>query len=315
MLALSHLCLAAVPTIPIAPDVHMPLVGIGTWLYNSTVAQGAVSTALSLGYRHIDTALGYDNQVGVGKAIAAGISGLGIQRSDLFVVSKIPGGLSSADTASNLSLALEQLFPKDPSAYVDLMLVHFPATWSGVGGKALRQAEWVGLEAFAKAGKAKAIGISHYCKKHLDDVMEVATIKPAVNQVQYHVGMGTAGGNATDDLEYMRAKGVTFESFSPLCGPCDPPDNHELLNGSLVTSIGAKHNKSGAQVSLKWQVQQGIPVIPKSSNPMHIAENLDLFSWTLSDEEMKALTAATKPPVAGEPGPAGAPVSGDCDVE
>ena len=195
------------------------------------------------------------------------------------------------------------------------MLVHFPASWSGVGGKAMRQAQWRAMEAFAKAGKARSIGISHYCRKHLDDVLEIASIAPAVNQVQYHVGMGTAGPNATDDKEYMLKRGVTYESFSPLCGPCDGADRTELISGKLVTSIGAKYGKTGAQVALKWQVQQGIPVIPKSSNPTHIAQNLDLFSWTLSDEDMAALTAAKSPPVAGATGPAGEPTSGDCDIE
>lgn len=302
---------APIPTVEIAPGVNMPLAGFGTWQYNSSLAESSVLTAMGLGCTHIDTALGYNNQDGVGRALAKS----GVPREEIFLVSKIPGGLSEADATDNLATALEQLFPGQPDAYVDLMLVHFPATWGGVGGKAMRQAEWKALETFAKAGKAKAIGISHYCKKHLDDVLEIATIKPAVNQVQYHVGMGTAGPNATDDKEYMTKSGVTYQSFSPLCGPCDGDDHMELITGKLVTSIGAKYGKTGAQVALKWQTQQGIPVIPKSSNPVHIAQNLDLFDWTLSDEDMATLTAAVKPAVAGDVGPSGEPVSGDCDVE
>ena len=302
---------APIPTITIAPGVEMPLAGFGTWQYNSSVAESSVLTAMGLGCTHIDTALGYGNQDGVGRALAQS----GLARKDYFLVSKIPGGLTEADAADNLATALEQLFPGDANAYVDLMLVHFPAAWSGEGGKALRQAEWKALETFAKAGKAKAIGISHYCQKHLDDVLEIATIPPAVNQVQYHVGMGTAGGNATDDKEYMQKMGVTYQSFSPLCGPCDGDDHMELITGELVTSIGLKYNKTGAQVALKWQTQQGIPVIPKSSDPVHIAQNLDLFSWTLSDDDMAALTAAVKPPVAGDFSPSGEATSGDCDIE
>jgi len=302
------------PSVEIAPGVEMPLAGFGTWQYNSTVAEAAVTAFLNLGGTHIDTALGYGNQDGVGRAIAKRTSG-GLQRTDLFLVSKIPGGLNETAATASLELSLSQLFPAgDKKAYVDLMLVHFPATWSGTGGKAMRQAQWRAMEAFAKAGKARAIGVSHYCKRHLDDVLEMATIKPAVNQVQYHVGMGSAGPNATDDLEYMRSQGVTYEGFSPLCGPCAGPDHLELISGKLVSSIGAKYGKSGAQVALKWQVQQGIPVIPKSANPAHIAENLDLFSWSLSKEEMHALTAASKPAVAGDAGPGGIPVSGDCSV-
>lgn len=126
--------------------------------------------------------MGYNNQDGVGSAIAKS----GIAREDIFLVSKIPGGFNEADATAALDQSLAQLFPGNADAYVDLMLVHFPATWGGEGGKASRQAEWKALETFAKAGKAKAIGISHYCKKHLDDVLEIATIPPAVNQVQYH---------------------------------------------------------------------------------------------------------------------------------
>ena len=121
--------------------------------------------------------------------------------------------------------------------------------------------------------------------------------------------MGTAGPNATDGREFMKSKGIVFQSFSPLCGPCGTT---ELLNGTLVTSIGKKYGKSGAQVSLKWQVQQGIPVIPKTDNPAYLKENIDLFDWKLSDDDMATLTAATSPPVAGTPPPN--PTSGDCTV-
>ena len=295
-----------IPSIPIAPGVYMPLAGFGTWQYNSSKAETTVKMAMDLGCRHIDTALDYENQDGVGRALKAS----GVARSDYFLVSKIPGGETTAQATADLNTALEQLFPGEPTAYIDLMLIHFPATWGGLGGKVLRQAEWKALEAFAKAGKAKSIGVSHYCRKHLDDILEIATITPAVNQVQYHVGMGTAGPNGTDDKDYMKAKGVTYQSFSPLCGPCDPPDNMELITGPLVTSIGARYNKTGAQVALKWLVQQGIPVIPKSDNPTHIAQNLDLFGWTLNDQDMAELTEAKTPAVAGD----GKGNSGDCDV-
>ena len=181
---------AAIPTVPIAPGVNMPLAGIGTWQYNDSVAGAAVTQALKLGYTHVDTALGYKNQVGIGKALAKAFAEKVITRGELFLVSKIPGGFNTTTATANLEESVAQLFPGDPFGYVDLMLVHFPATWGGTGGKASRQAEWKALEAFVKAGKAKAIGISHYCRRHLDDILEIATTKPAVNQVQFHVGMG-----------------------------------------------------------------------------------------------------------------------------
>jgi len=304
----------SVPTITIAPGVKMPLAGVGTWQYNATVAERVVAEALGLGYRHVDTALNYHNQDGVGRAIAAAIDGSRLTRRDLFLVSKIPGGLNHSAASAALETSLAQLFPKATGAYVDLMLVHFPATWAGAGGKAARQEEWSALEAFVKEGKARAIGVSHYCRRHLDDILEIATIRPAVNQVQYHVGMGAAGPLADDDMAYMRSKGVTFEGFSPLCGPCGGANATELISGALVSRIGRKHGKSGAQVALRWQVQQGIPVIPKSKDLAHLRENIDLFSWALDADDMAALSAATKPAVSGATSPGGEPVSGDCSV-
>jgi diketogulonate reductase-like aldo/keto reductase len=196
---------------------------------------------------------------------------------------------------------------------VDLMLLHFPASMDAslAGGPAMRKEQWLALEAFAKAGKARAIGVSHYCPQHLQDVISVATLPIALNQVEYHVGMGGQGSVADDGRAFMERIGVKFMSFSPLCGPCGNQSD-VLITGDLVTSIGRKYGKSGPQVALKWLVQQDIPVIPKTSNIAHLKQNIDLFSWTLSDEDMVALTKATSPSVTG--GGDGVS-SGDCNIE
>lgn len=294
----------------------MPMQGIGTWLYNSSVAQAAVFNALTLKptpYVHIDTALIYGNQDGVGRGIIAS----GRDRKSFFLTTKIPGGLNASYTQECLDkdLALLQV------DYVDLMLVHYPCTMDAkaAGGRQSRQTMWKVMEKFVQSGKARAIGVSHYCQRHLQDVMDIATIPIAVNQVQYHVGMGsptTSGANATDNKAFCDANGVTYQSFSPLCGPCQDaqgnPDR-SLITGPLVTSIGKKYGKSGAQVSLKWQVQSGIPVIPKTDNPVHLRENIDLFAWTLSGADMATLSAATSPAVAGV-GTGAAATSGDCTI-
>lgn len=294
-----YMCHNNIPTKKIADNVFMPMAGLGTWQYNDTTAYNAVSLAMKLGYTHIDCALGYGNQVSVGKALKDS----GRDRKSYFITSKIPGGLNTTFAKSQLDLSLQQLGLDS----VDLMLVHYPAAWSGVGGKALRIAEWKALEAFHKAGKAKAIGVSHYCRRHLEDIMEIATVPISVNQVQYHVGMGNAKDNATDFKSFCDQHGIVYESFSPLCGPCG---TKELLNGPLVTGIGKRYGKTGAQVSLKWQTQMGIPVIPKSDKMDHLLENIDLFDWTLSEEDMDTLTRATSPAVAGD----GHGNSGDCSV-
>merc|ERR1712179_558744 len=272
------------PTKEIAPGVHMPMSGIGTWLYNSTVAEDAVSMALAYGTRSIDTAQTYQNQDGVGAAIKKS----GVPRSEIFLTTKVDpdqgeDGTVAAHEENLRLLGLE---------YADLLLVHFPCNFDGVTdcSRSARQASWRGLERLHKAGKARAIGVSHYCQKHLQDVLDIATVPVAINQQEWHVGMGP-------DPEGVRSfcdeHNITFQSFSPLCGPCG---TDELLTGKLVTRIGAAHNKSGSQVSLRWLVENGSPVIAKTHNPMHLALNMDLFSWKLTDEEFSTLNAAASPP-------------------
>lgn len=310
--ALIHLAVAGVPkwipgdyaTVPmkgVEGEMPMPLVGLGTWQYNSSVAEAAVRAAFKIGYRHVDTALGYRNQVGVG----AGLKKTGLHRQQYFVTSKIPGGLNASTTEASLNQALEELGLE----YVDLMLIHFPADWGMKRtGAAQRQEEWLALEKFANAGKARAIGVSHYCKSHIQDILSVATLPIALNQVMYHVGMGMSPDIGSDYKHYVQSLGIVYMSFSTLCGPCDGADAKELITGPLVTEIGKAHNVTGAQVALRWAVQQGIPVVPKSKNSQHLAEDFDLFSFELTKSEMERLTSA-KTPASGRDD------SGDCEVQ
>lgn len=299
-----------IPTVEIAPGVQMPLVGIGTWQYNDTVAGAVVASALDIGYTAIDTAFGYNNGVGIGKAIKSYLAKTGTQRSELWITSKVMTGIPGAGNLSMYDLALQNLEDLQLD-YVDLMLLHFPCKPTATscdGSAAFRQEQWKSIERLVTDKKARTIGVSHYCARQLQDIFKVMTIKPALNQVQYHVGMGMAGVNSTDDKKFVDANGVVYGSFSPLCGPCG---TKELIDGPLVTSIGNAHNKTGAQVALKWQVQQGIPIIPKTHNPVHQKENIDLFDWELTADEMKQLTLATSPPVGGGPS---ATDSGDCGI-
>merc|ERR1711907_865069 len=302
-------CHGAMPTKYIGKDVHgravrMPMMGLGTWQYNDTVAGQAVAAALKMGYEHIDTANIYANQVGIGKALKASSR----KRASYFITTKIGGGLNQ----STAELQFKQ----------NLLQVHYPCTMDAkaAGGKAGRQSLWKVMESFYHSGRARSIGVSHYCKRHLEDVFEIATVRPMINQVQYHVGMAsptTSFPNATDDKEFDETHGVVYQSFSPLCGPCGTT---ELIDGPLVTKIAAKYKSgldgspiSGAQVSLRWQVQQGIPVIPKTHKNDYLKQDKDLFSWKLSAQDMAALSAATSPAVAG--GDAGPPAtSGDCSI-
>jgi len=293
----------AIPMKGVEGNVRMPLLGIGTWQYSDSVARFAVREAFKLGYRHVDTALVYQNHKGVADAIHSS----GLHRKHYFVTTKIPGGLN----ASAATAALDRCLAELRLEYVDLMLVHFPASFEGKGSPALRKEQWLAMERWARSGKARAIGVSHFCRSQLDDVLSVSSVPVALNQVEYHVGMGSASPDATDDRDYCRSRGIVYMSFSTLCGPCPAPGNTSLINGPLVTEIGKAHKKMGAQVALRWAVQQKIPVIPKSDVPKHIKENAELFDFSLTPQEMLRLSTATEPAVAGG---GDGKTSGDCAV-
>ena len=238
---------------------------------------------------------GYKNQKGVGLAIKDCWKR---PREELFVMTKIPGGLSpdKVHAAHHQNLMELQL------DYVDHLMTHFPADWEETVASATdRQDEWLALEDIYHTGQAKSIGISHYCTRHISDILEVASVLPSINQVEYHVG----SQDIDQVIDFCNYLGITFMSFSPLCGPCTYDASDSLIDGDLVTEIAEAHEGvSPSQVALRFVVQQGIPVIPKSNTMTHIESNAQIFHWELSEEEMSRLGKATKP---------GAE-AGDCDV-
>jgi diketogulonate reductase-like aldo/keto reductase len=295
-----------IPTKQIGIDVHgwpvlMPLVGAGTWQYNDTVAYQSLCKAFGQGVTFVDTAFSYGNQKGVSRAIADCYEG---QRYKLFVLTKVPGGL----TGEEVRAAHQQNMYDLNLEYVDHLMVHYPADWKATkASKAIRQEEWLALEEIYYSGKARSIGVSHYCPQHIDDILEIATVPPSINQVEYHVGSGDVDGV----IEKCRQNQITFMSFSPLCGPCEYEPKDSLINGDLVSDIARQYNVTGAQVSLRFVVQQALEndsymagVIPKSNNVEHIRSNMDIFSFELSAEDMNRLRQATEPPAE----------AGDCGV-
>lgn len=296
------------PTTEIFPGVHMPLVGLGTWQYNDTVVYEAVCAAFDAGYTYVDTAWGYNNEIGVGKALKDCWFGKGKLRKDLFLMGKIPGGLNASEVAAAHADNLQWL----GLDYVDHLMTHFPCDWDKTPERCnplRRQEGWQAMEQLFFDGKAKSLGVSHYCKQHIDDVLAVAQVRPVINQVEWHVG----SGDVDEVIAYGQSKGIFFQSYSPLCGPCQYKDKERdsLINGKMVTDIAAKYpGVNPSQVSLKYLVQtaQNNPfyagVIPKSDKLTHLKENKDLFHFTLSKQDMKTLAGATEP--AGTPG--------DCDA-
>lgn len=276
---------SSVPTVTLNNGVEMPVVGAGTWEYNSTTAYDSVKEALSLGYTHIDTANDYKNQDGVGRALAE------FDRNSYFLTSKIPGcGLQGVsilkcyeDTKSKFEENLSQLGLDQ----VDLMLVHFPPVdGCSVGCKGI-QDQWRAMEEMYKANKSRAIGVSNYCQSCLNCLNETATVVPQVNQFQMHVGMGPDPESLVSDC---RARGIAPQAYSPL-----GDGSSELIHGNVTGSIGAKYNKSSVQVSLKWVVQTGLAVVTKASRPDYLADDIALFDFNLTADDMSTLDAMTKP--------------------
>jgi 2,5-diketo-D-gluconate reductase A len=273
-----------IPTVTLNNGVVMPVIAAGTWQYNESVAEQAVLDAFAAGFNHIDCAFDYQNQAGVARALQKQ------NREDYFLTTKVPGCTGSGSCASAAAKQVDADLRQLGVAQLDLVLIHFPP--KGGCSKELCpeiQGQWAALEAAYAAGKARAIGVSNFCISCFECLFEVAnTTVPALNQIEYHVGMGQ---DPEGLISYCQKEGIVVEAYSPL-----GDNTKELINGPLVTQIGKAHGKSGAQVALKWiQQQKGWTLTTKSTSPKHLVEDLDLFTWQLSPSEMDQLTKATTP--------------------
>jgi methylglyoxal/glyoxal reductase len=248
--------------------VKMPWLGIGVF----KVEEGpelvhAVKTAIKHGYRSVDTAAIYGNEVGVGQGIREGMEESGICREDLFVTSKVwntdlgyESTLAAYETSLN-KLGLE---------YLDLYLIHWP-----VEGK--YKDAWRALETLYKEGRVKAIGVSNFQIHHLEDLMQDAEIKPMVNQVEYHPRL-----TQKELQSFCQKHGIQLEAWSPLM-------QGQLLDNEVLQEIANKYNKSVAQVILRWDLQNGVVTIPKTTKEHRIIENASIFDFKLTEEDMERI--------------------------
>jgi methylglyoxal/glyoxal reductase len=255
-------------TITLYNGVKMPRFGLGVF----KVEEGpelvhAVKFAIKHGYRSIDTAAIYGNEEGVGQAIHEAMTEYGIKRDELFITSKVWNsdlGYESTIAAYKTSLSKLGL------DYLDLYLIHWP-----VEGK--YKDAWRALETLYKEGKVKAIGVSNFQVHHLEDVMKDAEIKPMVNQVEYHPRL-----TQQEVKTFCDNNGIQFEAWSPLM-------QGQLLDNPVLQELANKYNKSVAQVILRWDLQNGVITIPKSTKEQRIIENANLFDFELTKEDMKQI--------------------------
>ena len=245
-------------------DVKIPQVGLGTYLLAPDDAQAAVTYALDGGYELIDTANAYVNE----RAVGRGMSDSGRAREEIFLETKLWPCFYESDTA--VDETLERL----GTDYIDLMILHQPA------GDYL--AGYAKLEAAYKAGKLRSIGISNFNKAEIENLLAHCEITPALIQVECHPYFPQ-----TELKELLDKHNIALQSWYPLGGR----DNKSILEEPIVSELAEKNGKSAAQVIMRWHVQQGNIVIPGSKTPSHIADNIDIFDFELSDEDMEAMAA------------------------
>lgn len=255
-----------VPSLTLNNGVEMPQLGFGVWQVPDDEATRAVTTALEAGYRSIDTAAIYQNETGTGKAIAAS----GIAREELFVTTKLWNSEQGHDSTLR---AFDASLDKLGLDYVDLYLIHWPLPAKDAYVDTYRAFEKIHAD-----GRAKAIGVSNFLPEHLERLIGETSIVPAVNQIELHPHLQQAASR-----EAHAAHGIATEAWSPL------GQGKGLLEVPAIVAVAQKHGRTPAQVVLRWHLQVGNVVIPKSVTPSRIQENIDVFGFELDAEDMAAI--------------------------
>lgn len=265
---------ANVPMVQLNNGILMPQFGLGTFLQPSdSVCEQSCLTALKAGYRHIDTAHAYNDEAGVGRAVKES----GIPREEIWVTSKLwPNEYGEGKTAQAIDAMLERM----QLDYIDLLYVHQPVG-DFVGA-------WKDMEKAVAAGKVRALGISNFDANDevFNRIMEAATIKPAVLQMECH-----PYAQRLAVREKAKTHNIQVECWFPLGGAMS---NGALLKDPTIMEIAKAHGKTAAQVILRWHIQEGFSVIPGASNPDYIKENIDIFDFTLTDDEMAEMRGLNK---------------------
>ncbi|MFF1832730.1 aldo/keto reductase [Streptomyces sp. NPDC058231] len=260
--------MSQVPSITLNNGVEMPQLGFGVWQVPDNEAAKAVATAIESGYRSIDTAAIYGNEEGTGKAVAAS----GVPREELFVTTKLWNADQGYDSTMR---AFDASLDKLGLDYVDLYLIHWP-----VPAKDAYTDTYKAFEKIYADGRAKAIGVSNFLPEHLERLLGETSVVPVINQIELHPQLQQAESRA-----FHAKHGIATEAWSPL------GQGKGLLEVPTVVAIAQKHGRTPAQAVLRWHIQTGNVVIPKSVTPSRIAENIDVFGFELDADDLAAFAA------------------------
>lgn len=251
----------------------IPIIGFGTWMIENDKVAECVREAIEIGYRHIDTAQAYENEIGVGE----GIRTSNINREELFVTTKIAAEIKDYEQAiKSIDESLERL----NIGYIDLIIIHSPKPWSDFLNDNHYFDEnlevWKALEEAVNTGKVRSIGVSNFEKIDLENILNNGKIKPAVNQILAHIG-----NMPFELIDYSQKNGILVEAYSPF-------GHGEMLKNKMIKSIADKYNVSTSQLAINYLVKQKLLPLPKSTNPIHMIDNLDM-DFAIQEEDIKAL--------------------------
>lgn len=249
----------------------IPSIGFGTYTLKGATGINTINRAIETGYRLIDTAAMYLNEVEVGQAIKASV----VPRHNLFITTKVwRDNLGYKSTKKAFEQSLEKLQLND----VDLYLIHWPANARNYSNWQKANADtWLAMEELQSEGKIKSIGVSNFWPEHLESLLKTAKVKPAVNQIEFHPGYWQP-----EVSKFCRAHGIVVEAWSPLA-------RGTVFKNKLLSEIADNHDKSISQICLRWVIQHGVVAIPKSNTPERVEENMDIFNFNLSEKEMKTI--------------------------
>ncbi|MEW4273609.1 aldo/keto reductase [Priestia megaterium] len=260
-------------TYKLSNGVEIPLLGLGTWLLDDEQAAQAVRDAVSSGYRHIDTAQAYMNEAGIGE----GIRSCGVAREELFITTKVA---AEAKTYEKVTNSIDESLTKLGLDYIDLLIIHSPQPWTEFREEKRYFEEnkeaWKAMEDAYKAGKVKAIGLSNFLQDDIENILSSCEIKPMVNQILAHVS-----NTPLELIEFCQKNGILVEAYSPIA-------HGAALDNKEVKVIADKYGVSVAQLCLRYDIQLGLAVIPKTANPDHMRINAKL-DFVISDADMEIL--------------------------